>query len=175
MTNRLEICLGFDDFGAMYLRNGLGCVISKEEALEHLDACEKKGLIIQPTNEKKPEAICLCCGCCCGLIEIMNSLPRPADFVASNFYAALDAASCNGCGKCLRRCQMNAFTLKDKKAILNTGRCIGCGLCVTTCKTGSLTMIKKETETIPPRESRGKIRNHHGRKKGTRGQTLEGG
>lgn len=150
VTKRTEACLGFGSFGAMYTRNGKGRPISKEEALAHLDLCEKEGLIIQPSNEKDPEFICLCCGCCCGIIEMISTFPRPADFVASNFVASVDQESCNGCGKCTRRCHMNALTLKANKAVLDPGKCIGCGLCVTTCKTGSLSLMKKETETIPP-------------------------
>ena len=140
----------FDDFAAQYLRHGWGRPISKDEAMEHLTLSEKEGLVIQPSNEKKPEFVCLCCGCCCGIIQMLNSMPRPADFVASNFYVTLDSASCNGCGKCTRRCQMNAIEVKDKKAILNTGKCIGCGLCVESCKTGALKLVKKEVETVPP-------------------------
>ena len=150
VTQRKEACLGFSDFGAQFLRNGWGRPISKKEALENIDLCEKEGLVIQPSNEKAPEFICFCCGCCCGILEMVNVFPRPADLVASNYHAVLDPDSCNGCGKCVRRCHMNAFTLNDKKAVLNSGKCIGCGLCVTTCKSGSLTLAKKRAETVPP-------------------------
>jgi ferredoxin/DNA-binding Lrp family transcriptional regulator len=149
-TNRKEMCLGFRDFGDMYTRNGWGRPISKEEALSHLDQAEKEGLVIQPSNEKDPQFICLCCGCCCGILEMMRTMPKPADFAASNYYVALDAESCNGCGKCVRRCQMGAFEIRDKKAVLNIDKCIGCGLCVTTCKTKSLKLVKKDMETVPP-------------------------
>lgn len=153
-TERTEFCLGFHDFGAAYTRNGWGRSITKEEALAHVGQCEKEGLVIHPFNEKNPEGICFCCGCCCGIFEMLKSFPKPADFVASNFQAALDTKSCNGCGTCVKRCQMDAITLKKSKkgntAVLNLGKCIGCGLCVTTCKTGSLQLVKKDTETVPP-------------------------
>ncbi|MBU1171211.1 MAG: 4Fe-4S binding protein [Proteobacteria bacterium] len=153
-TDRKETCMGLGDFGAQYARNGWARVITREEALEHIDLCEKEGLIIHPFNEKNPEAICFCCGCCCGIVELLKSFPHPADFVASNYYAALDTKLCNGCGTCVKRCQTDAFTLKNKKkgkmAVLNTGKCIGCGLCVTTCKAGALKLVKKDTETVPP-------------------------
>ncbi len=149
-TDLKEACLGFQEFGEMYSRNGWGRPISKEEALARVDQAEKEGLVIQPSNEKDPQFICMCCGCCCGILEIMRTMPRPADFAASNYYVTLDTESCNGCGKCVRRCQMGAFEIKDKKAILDVGKCIGCGLCVTTCKTESLKLVKKEAETVPP-------------------------
>jgi len=172
VTDRKEACLGFGDFGDMYLRNGWGRSITKKEAMEHLDLCEKEGLVIQPSNEKNPEYICLCCGCCCGILEMMSAMPRPADFAASNYFVALDEASCNGCGKCVRRCQMNAFEVKDKMAILDAGRCIGCGLCVTSCKAGALELVKKDVETVPPENMQEKFEIIMAGKKGTVGRLL---
>ncbi len=169
-TDRLESCLGLGDFGAQYLRSGLARKISKKEVMAHLDLCEKEGLLIQASNEKEPEIYCFCCGCCCGVLEMMRSMPRPADFCAGNFYAVLDTESCNGCGKCLKRCQMNAFTLKDNKAVLNTGRCIGCGLCVATCKSGALKLAKKEIETVPPNSMEEKFEVIMAGKKGIAGK-----
>ena len=127
VTTRVEACLIFDEFAAQYIRHDWGRPISKEEAIAHLLLSEKEGLVLQPSNEKKPEFVCFCCGCCCGIIQMLSFMPRPADFVASNFFAALDTSSCNGCGKCTRRCQMNAIEIKDKKAVLNTGKCRFCG------------------------------------------------
>lgn len=172
VTDRKEACLGLGDFGAQYLRNGWGRKITKKEVMAHLDLCEKEGLVIQPSNEKNPEYYCLCCGCCCGVLEMMRSMPCPADFCASNFYAVLDTDSCNGCGKCLKRCQMKAFTMKDKTAVLNTGRCIGCGLCVTTCKTGALKLEKKDIETVPPESMEEKFEVIMAGKKGTVGKLI---
>jgi len=171
-TDRLEACLGFGDFGDMYKRNGWARTITKEEALERLDQAEKEGLVIQPANEINPEYICLCCGCCCGILEMMSTMPRPADFAASNYFVALDETLCNGCGKCVRRCQMNAFVVKDKMAVLNIDKCIGCGLCVTTCKTGALKLVKKEVETVPPKNTEEMFQRIMAGKKGTVGKLL---
>ncbi len=172
VTDKKEACLGFGDFGAMFTRNGKGRPITKKEALGNLDFFEKEGLIIQPSNEKKPEFICFCCGCCCGIIEMISTFPRPSDFVASNFQAVLNNESCNGCGKCAKRCQMNALEVKNKKAVLNAGKCIGCGLCVTTCKTGSLKLLKKENETVPPDSMEKKYEIIMAGKKGTVGKLM---
>jgi len=103
---------------------------------------------------------------------MMSSFPRPADFVASNYCASLDKATCNGCGKCMKRCQMNAFTMENKKAVLDTGKCIGCGLCISTCKTGSLKLIKNEIETVPPENMEKKFEIIMDGKKGTAGKLL---
>ncbi|MFW5989712.1 MAG: ATP-binding protein [Desulfosudaceae bacterium] len=113
-TERRELCLGFRDFHDMYDRHGWGRDISKEEAFALLDQAEKDGLVLQPSNEQQPQFVCACCACCCGVLEMMRIMPRPADFTASNFYAVLDTDTCNGCGKCLKRCQMGALSLVDK-------------------------------------------------------------
>lgn len=151
VTDRREVCLGFRDFHDTYSRNGWGRSITKAEALAILDKSEKEGLVLQPSNEQEPQFVCACCGCCCGILEMMRLMPRPADFAASNFQAVLDTEECTGCGVCARRCQMNAISIKDKKAHLDAAKCIGCGLCVTTCKPKAIKLVKKEKQTVPPR------------------------
>lgn len=149
-TDRREVCLGFRDFHDTYSRYGWGRSITKEEALAILDQSEKDGLVLQPSNEQQPQFVCACCACCCGVLEMMRIMPRPADFAASNFYAVLDTDTCNGCGKCIKRCQMGALSLVDKKAVLEVSKCVGCGLCVTTCKPGAIQLARKEMDTVPP-------------------------
>ncbi|MFZ5563958.1 MAG: 4Fe-4S binding protein [Thermodesulfobacteriota bacterium] len=172
-TDRREVCLGFRDFHDMYGRHGWGRTITKEEALAILDRSEKEGLVLQPSNEQEPQFVCACCGCCCGVLEMMRIMPRPADFAASNFYAVLDFDTCNGCGVCVRRCQMGALQIKNKKAVLDTGKCIGCGLCVTTCKTKSLRLEKKSRETVPPKTTEDLYDTIMAGKKGLAGKLLK--
>ncbi len=105
------------------------------------------------SNMKDPQVICSCCGCCCGITGMIRSMPRPADFTASNFVARLDEEACVGCKKCLKRCNMKAMRLdkETKKPIdINPAKCIGCGVCVPTCKVGAITLHQKETTTTPP-------------------------
>jgi NAD-dependent dihydropyrimidine dehydrogenase PreA subunit len=171
-TDRREVCLGLRDFHDMYARHGWGRTITKEEALAILDQSEKDGLVLQPSNEQEPQFICACCGCCCGVLEMMRIMSRPADFAASNFYAALDNDACNGCGVCVRRCQMGAIEVKEKKAHLDVGKCIGCGLCVTTCKTGAIRLEKKSFQTVPPKTTEDLMEAIMAGKKGTAGRLL---
>ena len=63
----------------------------------------------------------------------------------------MDAALCNGCAACTRRCQMEAVEMVGETAVLNLDRCIGCGLCVSTCPTKALSLERKEAQTaVPP-------------------------
>jgi hypothetical protein len=51
-------------------------------------AIEEEGLVLMPSNEREVEFMYACCGDCCGILEAAKSIPRPADFLASNFYAS---------------------------------------------------------------------------------------
>ncbi|MBU1218389.1 4Fe-4S binding protein [Myxococcota bacterium] len=149
----IEICIFFGE--GNYLDRNRGRVISKAECLELLDTAEKRGLVIQPGNSLQAFCICLCCGCCCGVLTAAKKFEKPARMFATNYYARLDPELCNGCGVCIKRCQMDALQLSGEKplrrAVLDLDRCIGCGLCITTCKPGALKLGKKEKVTVPPR------------------------
>lgn len=159
VTDRREVCMFFRNYNDTYTRNGWARAISKEEAMEILDQNEKDGLILMPSNSQTPQFVCSCCGCCCGIAELLNFVPRPVDHAASNFHASLSAFDCNGCGRCKKRCQMNAIKYEKnsnnnkivKAVAIDERKCIGCGLCVTVCKSGALKLVKNENEFIPPK------------------------
>jgi ferredoxin len=134
------------------LRNGIGREITLNESLSILDENQKEGLVLQPSNTEKAEFICSCCGCCCGMLSMHKSLPKPVDFWASNYYAVEDIDLCNGCGNCEKRCQVRAARVSEqkKKASVDLNRCIGCGLCIPTCPPRARSLKKKVNEVIPP-------------------------
>lgn len=146
-----ETCLQIgSDHARQYIEMGIGREITKEEAYEVLDRAEKAGFILQPENSLHPEAICCCCGDCCGLLSAVKKSPRPADMYASNYHAEVDAALCSSCGKCIERCQIEARALVDGKAVVDINRCIGCGNCVVTCESGASRLHRKEIHHVPP-------------------------
>ncbi|MDD4242328.1 MAG: 4Fe-4S binding protein [Smithellaceae bacterium] len=147
-TDDYEVCLLIGNTG--YAARGRARTISKEEALAILDAAEQKGMVLQPGNSKKPDCLCICCGCCCGVLTTAKKDPRPARFFATNYFASIDAASCTGCGVCKKRCPMDAIVACGKIFGVDLDRCIGCGLCVTTCRPGAARLVKKERLTAPP-------------------------
>lgn len=137
-----ETCLIFGGGADYYVENGMGRRISQEEALEILALAEETGLVLQPDNAQRAGNICCCCGCCCGVLRAVKRLPRPGITLSSPFVAAADASTCEGCGLCVDRCQMEALEVDDR-VVLDVDRCIGCGLCVTTCPTESLTLVRR--------------------------------
>jgi ferredoxin len=152
VTDRQETCLAIGGIARTALLTGNGREITSDEAIAIIEQNQKQGLVLQPSNTAKAEFICSCCGCCCGMLSVQQTLPRPLDFWASNFYAAVDRTTCEGCGICVKRCQVGAVSVSRKKqpADLNRDRCIGCGVCVPACPTQSITLVKKPTEIRPP-------------------------
>ena len=147
-TDNIEVCLLFGSTG--YVERGRARLISKEECLNILEQAQEKGMVLQPGNSRKPSCICICCGCCCGVLTTAKKQPRPARFFASNYYARIDADLCKECGVCLERCQMDAIIAEDNNYRVDLDRCIGCGLCVTKCNLGAVKLIKKAKVTVPP-------------------------
>ncbi|MFQ6039788.1 MAG: DUF362 domain-containing protein [Candidatus Poribacteria bacterium] len=150
-TDIRETCITFQEAAESLIDSGAGRELSKEEALGLLDRAEQVGMVLQPENNQEPLFICCCCGCCCGVLTLAKKFPRPAEYFHTNFFAEVDANLCAGCKTCLKRCQMEAISIVDNVATVNLDRCIGCGLCATTCKADAVRMIKKERETVPPK------------------------
>ena len=147
--NPEEVCLVFGRAADYYERNGLGRVIDVDETLKILKKAEKAGLVLQPSNAQRIINICCCCGCCCQVLKNLKRYPRPADLCTTPFVATSNPDTCEGCGVCVERCQMEALKLEDDTARLDADRCIGCGLCVSTCPTKSLSLVRKPQSRQP--------------------------
>lgn len=153
VTDRKETCLAVGNLAQVAVRQGLGRNIEFDEAMSVLEKNQKQGLVLQPSNTRMVDFICSCCGCCCGMLSMHKSIPKPVDFWAANFYAKIDTGICEGCGNCEKRCQAGAVKLSEKngQASIDLNRCIGCGLCVPVCPQKVITMQKKPVEIKPPR------------------------
>jgi len=150
-TKDIEVCISFG--ASAYLDRGQARVISKDECMDIMDRAEREGLVLQPGNSLQPFCICLCCGCCCGVLTSAKKYDNPAELIAHNFYAQVNVEACNGCSLCVKRCQMDAIHMEDKKAVVDLNKCIGCGLCVTTCKKEAMHLLETKKKTVPPRNA----------------------
>jgi len=173
-THRKETCLAIGGMAEMLQASHIGRTIPREEALSIIKQNQRDGLVLQPSNTRKAEFICSCCGCCCGMLSIQKSLPKPLDFWTSNFQAVVDVDDCIGCGGCEESCQVNAVTVSEEGqfAVVNPDRCIGCGICISNCPTEAISLSKKPTQTIPPQTREELYDIIMEKKKGTIGKAL---
>lgn len=145
-----ERCIQFDMAAQYYIENGLSRQITRDELMDLLKMGEEKALVLSPSNSKEIMNVCLCCGCCCGFLNMLKKFDRPADHCASPYRAKIDPDACVLCGTCGERCQMEAIREGDEAYEVEEARCIGCGLCVPTCPEEAISMVEKaEAPSIP--------------------------
>ena len=150
MTKHRDNCLGFGEMAQMYIDQGYGVEISKEETLQILQRNKEEGLILRPSNSQKVDFVCSCCYCCDGSIANLQRIPDPGNYVLSNYYSQIDPELCTGCGTCIERCLFKAITLVDEKCSIEKIKCIGCGNCISYCPSEAISLHKKEEVNIPP-------------------------
>ena len=77
----------------------------------------------------------------------------------TNFLPHIADERCNGCGKCLNGCPVEAMTLvsannphkpKMKKAKVDEDICLGCGVCTRSCPTNGITLRSRPERVITP-------------------------
>ena len=77
----------------------------------------------------------------------------------TNFLPVVDETQCNGCGKCVTACPVEAMTLvstndphrpKMKKAKVDESACLGCGVCIRTCSHNGLSLRSRPQRVITP-------------------------
>lgn len=138
-----HVCLVMGDLGTLVKDLDMGIEITRKEVIEQLRKNQEAGLVLQPSNYKKVESICSCCTCCCGLLSMIKSINRPADYWTSHYYSHNDPELCTACGICKSKCPANAITLNGHASVDLT-RCIGCGVCIPTCPEGAMSLVHKE-------------------------------
>jgi NAD-dependent dihydropyrimidine dehydrogenase PreA subunit len=140
------------------MEKGVAREISRDEMKDLITRAEHEGMVLQPANAKSPHFICCCCGCCCGVLTAARKFPKPAEFVHANFYARIDPEKCAACGECMEVCQMDALVSINNHTEVLSSHCIGCGNCLNVCDNEAITLLKKDKETVPPKDQYGMYR-----------------
>ena len=150
-TDLEETCLMINpDHARRYVDMGIGRFITRDEVNDILRRAQEDGLILQPENSQKPEAVCVCCGDCCIFFKEIKGHPRPAELFLTNYYVEGNPELCKGCKVCIEKCQMDARAIVDIVAVVDLDRCIGCGNCVALCSSNANRLERKEQEIVPP-------------------------
>ncbi len=152
-TRMRRVCLMIGSSARAAVEGGEAQALSREETLALLDEAEREGMVLQPSNAQDPAFICMCCGCCCGVLQAAKQFPRPAEYLHANYQAEVAPGLCTECGTCHARCPMDALRSVDCATAVDLDRCIGCGACVPACPEGAIKLRAKAEETVPPRDA----------------------
>jgi len=157
----MDICMTFNDTAQGLIRHGFARQVDQAEGLDLLQTAYAHNLVQFGDNGREAvNFICNCCGCCCEALTAARRFALDNPLHTSNFLPEVDLDQCNGCGKCVNVCPVEAMTLvsahdpahpKKKKARLNEDICLGCGVCARVCDSGGLALRAREQRVITPR------------------------
>jgi ferredoxin len=156
----LDICMTFNSTGQSLTRHGYARPVDVREGLDLLQQAYEQNLVQFGENVREGvNFICNCCGCCCEAMIAARKFGILNPVHTSNFLPVVDDTNCNGCGKCVGACPVEAMTLvsadnahqpKMKKAKVNEDLCLGCGVCVRTCSREGLSLRVRPVRVITP-------------------------
>ncbi|MFX1302640.1 MAG: ATP-binding protein [Promethearchaeota archaeon] len=153
-----ENCFLFDKTAVFGIEQGFGRPVSKEEAIKILRKAEDEGLVhkvfhVHSDTNRGIEAVCNCCNCCCGMINLYYRGAKPIHTMSS-YIATVDEDLCIGCGTCVEKCPMETIDLEDTIAVVNEDKCIGCGVCAHHCLENAMHLkrIGPRHIFIPPKK-----------------------
>ncbi|MDZ7721301.1 MAG: 4Fe-4S binding protein [candidate division KSB1 bacterium] len=155
-----DICMTFNSSADSLIRHGHAREVDVSEGLDLLQKAQDQNLVQFGENVRNSvNFICNCCGCCCEAMIAARRFAILNPVHTTNFLPDIDSDSCNGCGKCVNVCPVEAVSLVSandpkkpnrKKAHLNVDICLGCGLCVRACPNQSIQLKSRETRVITP-------------------------
>ena len=144
----MDICMTFNGTAQSLTRHGYARAVDVSEGMDLLQQAYEQNLVQFGENVRESvNFICNCCGCCCEAMIAARKFGILNPVHTSNFLPVVDEAACNGCGKCVSACPVEAMTLvstndphhpKMKKAKVDEDICLGCGVCVRTCSHNGL-------------------------------------
>lgn len=148
----LEICASFNTAADFLIRHDMAREVSKEEMFENLENARNEGLVFTADNvQKSVSFMCLCCECCCNVLQGISKFGYPNTVVTSTFIARSDTDTCIQCGVCEDDCPINAIENGvDGNPVVLDDICLGCGVCGLNCETESMKLVKREQRVLHP-------------------------
>ncbi len=159
----MDICMTFNSSAQSLTRHGYARPVDVSEGLDLLQQAYERNLVQFGENARQGvNFICNCCGCCCEAMIAARKFGMLNPVQTSNFLPVVNESECNGCGKCVSACPVEAMTLvssndphhpKMKKAKVDEDICLGCGVCVRTCAHDGLSLRSRPQRVITPLNS----------------------
>jgi ferredoxin len=159
----MNICMTFNNSAAALTRHGYARLVDVSEGMDLLQQAYEENLVQFGENvRERVNFICNCCGCCCEAMIAARRFGMLNPVHTANFLPVVEESECNGCGKCVVACPVEAMTLvsandpghpKMKKAKVDEDLCLGCGVCVRTCTREGLSLQSRPERVITPLNS----------------------
>jgi formate hydrogenlyase subunit 6/NADH:ubiquinone oxidoreductase subunit I len=156
----MNICMTFGGTADSLIRHGYARRVDAAEGMDLLAEAHASNLVQFGENVQRDVAfICNCCGCCCEAMIAARRFGRLNPVHTTNYLPHIDAAACNGCGKCADACPAEAMTLvsandpakpRKRRAELDEAICLGCGVCTRVCPTDGLWLEARPERVITP-------------------------
>lgn len=163
----MNICMTFGSTAKSLVKHGFARKVDVKKGIDLLQLAYEKDLVQFGENvQRRVSFICNCCGCCCEALIAQRRFGFANPVHTTNFIPETTAEQCNGCGKCVDVCPVEAMTLvsanvpgkpQQKKACLNEKVCLGCGLCVRKCNHQAIRMVSRRERIITPVDSKHRI------------------
>jgi Pyruvate/2-oxoacid:ferredoxin oxidoreductase delta subunit len=148
--------------GVLKIPEGMGRMVTKEEALEHLGRCREAGLVhligrdkidsvwLGTGSKENLLSICSCCDCCC-LWKMLPELNQSINATVTRMpgvKVGVDRDRCIGCQACVKQniCYVRAISMHDGKASINDALCKGCARCVQFCAEKAIDLHIEDSE-----------------------------
>jgi ferredoxin len=159
----MDICMTFNSSAQSLTKHGYARPVDVKEGLDLLQQAYEQNLVQFGENVRESvNFICNCCGCCCEAMIAARKFGILNPVHTSNFLPQVHDEHCNGCGKCVRACPVEALSLVSAndahnvnmmKARVSEEFCLGCGVCVRVCSRKGLSLRSRPERVITPLNS----------------------
>jgi len=156
----MDICMTFNSSADSLTRHGIARRVDVAEGLDLLNIARSTNLVQFGENvQERVNFICNCCGCCCEALIAARKYGFLNPVHTTNFIPVIIEENCNGCGKCVALCPVEAMTLissndprnpNRKKAKLDQDICLGCGVCLKGCSKKAMELRSRKERVITP-------------------------
>jgi Na+-translocating ferredoxin:NAD+ oxidoreductase RNF subunit RnfB len=156
----MDICMTLNGCADSLTRHGIARKVDVSEGIDILQKARDYNLLQLGENvQKNVSFICNCCGCCCEALIAARKFGLLNPVHTTSFFPSIVEENCNGCGKCISLCPVEAMTLvssndpdkpRKKKAKLNLEICLGCGVCLKGCERKAIELHARKERIITP-------------------------